>query len=216
MTFRKLLVLLLFTFFIASCSRDPKIQARRYVENGNKFYEKGKFKEASIMYRRALQKDLRNGEAYYRLALTDMKMSSYGDAVRALRRAVELEPDNTSAAVNLCDILMVAIAQDRDHGDDLVKEVKQLTDRILLKNPNSYDGHRIEGQLALLNKDAPEAVKQFELATRAKPGQTDLTLAYFQALLSNQQAPEAEKMGLAVIDKNKNFAPMYDVLYVYY
>jgi len=94
--------------------------------------------------------------------------------------------------------------------------VKQLADKILQKDPNSYDGHRIEGQLALLQKDAPGAVKQFELATRAKPGQTDLSLAYFQALLSNQQAPEAEKMGLAVIDKNKNFSPMYDVLYVYY
>jgi tetratricopeptide (TPR) repeat protein len=208
--------LLLFTFFMASCSRDPKVQARRYVENGNKFYEKSKFKEASIMYRRALQKDLRFGDAYYRLALADIKLAAFGDAVRAFRRAVELEPDNTDAAIKLSDILLVAINQDRDHGEDLMKEVKQLADKILQKDSNSYDGHRIEGQLALLQKDAPGAVKQFELATRAKPGQTDLSLAYFQALLSNQQAPEAEKMGLAVIDKNKNFSPMYDVLYVYY
>ena len=216
MTCRKLLVLLVFTFFMASCSRDPKVQARRYVENGNKFYEKSKFKEASIMYRRALQKDLRFGEAYYRLALADIKLAAFGDAVRALRRAVELEPDNADAAVKLCDILMVAVNQDRDHGDDLLKEVKQLADRLVQKNPNSYDGHRIQGQLALLQKDAPGAVKQFELATRAKPDQPDLSLAYFQALIANQQAPEAEKMGLAVIDKNKTFGPMYDALYIYY
>jgi tetratricopeptide (TPR) repeat protein len=213
---RKLLLLLLFTFFLASCSRDPKVQARRYVENGNKFYEKSKFKEASIMYRRALQKDLRFGEAYYRLALADIKLAAYGDAVRALRRAVELQPDNADAEVKLSDILMVAIGQDRDHSDDLIKEVKQLADKLLQKDPNSYDAHRIEGQLALLQKDAAGAVKQFEMATRAKPDQTDLSLAYFQALLANQQAPEAEKMGLAVIDKHKTFAPMYDLLYVYY
>jgi len=213
---RKLLLLLLFTFFLASCSRDPKVQARRYVENGNKFYEKSKFKEASIMYRRALQKDLRYGEAYYRLALADISLAAYGDAVRALRRAVELQPDNTDAAVKLCDILMIAIGQDRDHSDDLIKEVKQLADRLQQKDPNSYDAHRIEGQLALLQKDAAGAVKQFEMATRAKPDQTDLSIAYFQALLSNQQAPEAEKLGLAVIDKHKTFAPMYELLYVYY
>ncbi len=216
MTFRKLLVLLVFTFVLASCSRDPKVQARRYVENGNKFYEKSKFKEASIMYRRALQKDLLYGEAYYRLALADIQLASYGDAVRALRRAVELDPDNTDATVKLSDILMVAISQDRDHSDDLIKEVKQLSDKLLQKDSNSYDGHRIQGQLALLQKDAPGAVKQFELATRAKPAQTGLSLAYFQALLSNQQAPEAEKMGLAVIDQNKTFAPMYGLLYMYY
>ncbi len=213
---RKLLVLLVFTFFMASCSRDPKVQARRYVDNGNKFYEKSKFKEASIMYRRALQKDLRFGEAYYRLALADIKLAAYGDAVRALRRAVELEPDNTDAAIKMSDILMAAIGQDRDRGADLMKEVKQQADKLLQKDPNSYDGHRIAGQLALLQKDAPGAVKQFELANRAKPDQTDLSLAYFQALLGNQQAPEAEKMGLAVIDRNKTFTPMYDLLYVYY
>jgi len=215
-TMRKLLVLLVFTLLIASCSRDPKVQARRYVDNGNKFYEKSKYKEASIMYRRALQKDLRFGDAYYRLALADIKLAAYGDAVRALRRAVELEPDNADAAVKLSDILMVAISQDRDHSDELVKEVKQLADRLLQKAPNSYDGHRIEGQLALLQKDSAGAVKEFELATRAKPDQTDLSLSYFQALLSNNQAPEAEKMGLAVIDGHKNFTPMYDMMYVYY
>ena len=113
---RKLLVLLVFTFFMASCSRDPKVQARRYVDNGNKFYEKSKYKEASIMYRRALQKDLRFGDAYYRLALADIQLAAFGDAVRALRRAVELEPDNADAAIRLSDILMVAISQ--DHSDE--------------------------------------------------------------------------------------------------
>src|ERR1700722_16419964 len=117
---RKLLLLLVFTFFVASCSRDPKVQARRYVENGNKFYEKSKFKEASIMYRRALQKDLRYGEAYYRLALADIKLAAYGDAVRSLHRAVELQPENSDAVVKLADIYMLAIAQDRDHTAPLV------------------------------------------------------------------------------------------------
>ncbi len=56
---RKFLWLLPIFVLAASCSRDPQVQAQRYVENGNKFFEKGKYKEASIMYRRALQKDLR-------------------------------------------------------------------------------------------------------------------------------------------------------------
>src|SRR6476620_1883970 len=82
---------------LASCARDPKVQAQRYLDNGNKFFSKAKYKEASIMYRRALQKDLRFGEAYYRLALTDLKLQNYGDAVRMLLRAVELEPNNADA-----------------------------------------------------------------------------------------------------------------------
>ena len=53
---------------LASCSRDPKVQAQRYVDNGNKFFAKAKYKEAAIMYRKALSKDPIFGEAYYRLA----------------------------------------------------------------------------------------------------------------------------------------------------
>src|SRR6266481_4659310 len=104
----KFLLLLLFVILAASCSRDPKVQAQRYLQNGNKFFDKGKFKEASIMYRRALQKDLRFGEAYYRLALADLKLASYGDAARALRRSVELQPNNADAASKLADIFLVA------------------------------------------------------------------------------------------------------------
>jgi len=213
---RKLLFLLAVLIMAASCSRDPKVQAQRYVENGNKFYEKSKYKEASIMYRRALQKDLRFGEAYYRLALADIKLTDYGDAVRSLRRAVELQPENSDAAVKLADIYMIAAGQDRDHGAELLKEVRELADKILQRDSNSYEGHRILGQLALLENNPSVAVEQFQAAQRIKPGETDLMLPYFQALFSNKQPAEAEKLGLSVIEKNKAFAPMYDVLYLYY
>ena len=216
MNSRKLLLLLPVVFFVASCSRDPKVQAQRYVENGNKFFEKGKFKEASIMYRRALQKDLKFGEAYYRLALTEINLAAFGDAVRALRRAVELQPDNADASVKLADIYMVAATQDKGNSQEYLKEAKELADKLLQKNAKSYDGHRIEGQIALLENDAAGAVAQLKAAAQIKPDETDLAMAYFQALAANKQTDEAEKLALSVIDKHKNFAPMYDVLYFHY
>jgi tetratricopeptide (TPR) repeat protein len=213
---RKLLLLLPVVFFVASCSRDPKVQAQRYVENGNKFFEKGKYKEASIMYRRALQKDLKFGEAYYRLALTEINLAAYADAVRALRRAVELQPDNADATIKLADIYMVAATQDKGNSQDYLKEAKELADKLLQKDAKSYDGHRIEGQIALLQNDAAGAVAQLKAAASIKPDETDLAMAYFQALAANKQTDEAEKLALSVIDKHKNFAPMYDVLYFHY
>ena len=192
------------------------MQAQRYVQNGNKFFEKGKYKEASIMYRRALQKDLKFGEAYYRLALTEINLAAYGDAVRALRRAVELQPDNADASIKLADIYMVAATQDKGNSPEYLKEAKELADKLLQKNAKSYDAHRIEGQIALLQNDAAGAVAQLKMAAQIKPDETDLALAYFQALVANKQTDEAEKLALAVIDKHKNFAPMYDVLYFHY
>lgn len=212
----KFLFVLLFALLVASCNRDPKVLAQRYVENGNKFFAKEKYKEASIMYRRALQKDLRFGEAYYRLALADLKLAAFGDAVRALRRAIELQPDNADAAVKLADIYIAAASQDPTYADQMHKEVNELTDGLLKKNPNSYDAHRLRGQLALVQRNAGEAIQEFETAMRSKPDQTELAPAYFQALAADKRTADADKFGQAVIEKNKTFAIMYDLLYLNY
>ncbi len=142
---------------LAACSRDPKVQAQRYVDNANKFFAKGKFKEASILYRRALQKDLRFGEAYYRLGLTDLKLGAYGDASHMLQRAVDLQPTNADAATKLGDLYMLASAQDAQHTADYQKEVSELAARLIDKASDPYDGHRFYGQLALVKKDTPPA-----------------------------------------------------------
>ena len=208
-----LLPLLLLAMMAASCNRDPRVQAQRYVENGNKFFEKSKFKEASIMYRRALQKDLRFGEAYYRLGLAALKMSAFSDAARALRRAVELQPKNSDAAARLADIYMVAATQDPMNAERLLTEATELADKLLQLDANSFDGHRISGQLGLLQNDAPKAARELGAAYGMKQDPA-LASAYFQALVRNKQPTEAEQLARAVIAKNKEFAPIYDVLYM--
>jgi tetratricopeptide (TPR) repeat protein len=213
---RRLLLLLPLLLAAASCSRDPKVQAQRYLANGNKFFEKSKYKEASIMYRRALQKNLRFGEAYYRLGLTDIKLASYSDAARMLRRAVELQPDNTDAATKLADIYLVASSQDALHSSRMLKEVRELAEGMLQRNPDSYEGHRLEGQLAMMDNDPAKAVSELGAADRIRPNEIGISLAYFQALSSNNQHAEAEKLARKVIARDKTFAPMYDALYVEY
>src|SRR6266851_7555543 len=153
MKYRKLLLLLPFALFIASCTQDPKAQAQRYLNNGNKFFDKAKYKEASIMYRRALQKDMKFGEAYYRLGLTEEKLLAFGDAARALRRAVDLQPNNVDAANKLAEIYLIASSQDAQRAQDLRMEARELALKLLQANPNSYEGHRLMGQIALLSKD---------------------------------------------------------------
>src|SRR5689334_14668975 len=100
---------------LASCSRDPKA----YVDNGNVFFAKAKYKEAAIMYKKALVKNQKYGEAYYRLAVTDLELGAVGDAVKDLRRAVELRPENTDAAVQLGSLYLAYAGQDQKQGPQL-------------------------------------------------------------------------------------------------
>ena len=58
---------------LVSCSRDPNVVKRRYLESGNRYFDRGKYKEAAIMYADALQKDHLWGPAHYKLGLTWIK-----------------------------------------------------------------------------------------------------------------------------------------------
>src|SRR5665213_565503 len=160
MKYAKVLLLLPLALVIASCSQDPHAQAQRYVNNGNKFFDKGKYKEASIMYRRALQKDLKFGEAYYRLGLTEVNLRSFGDAVKAFRRAVELQPTNADATTKLAEIYLIASIQEPTHSKDLLVECRELVVKLLQQDPNSYNGHRLMGQMALVEMDFDQAVME--------------------------------------------------------
>src|SRR5260370_31083889 len=107
MPIRSLLSCLLLIAAGTSCSRNPTVVKARYLQNGNKYFERGKYEEASIMYRTALQKDMKYGDAHYRLALTELKLEQPVAAVGELRRAVEpLKPDRperTDARIKLAD-----------------------------------------------------------------------------------------------------------------
>ncbi len=213
---RKLVAILPLFLIVASCTRDPKVQAQRIVDNGNKFFAKGRYREAALMYRRALQKDLKFGEAYYRLGLTDLKLSAYGDAAHALRRAVELQPTNTDAMTKLSDLFLLAAFSDRQHSAEYIKESSDLASKLVQMDPKSYDGHRILAQIALLGGKPGDAVKEFEIANAAKPNTPELVTMYFEALTRNNQFADGEKIAWDLVAKEKNYAPIYNALYVQY
>lgn len=203
----------------AACTRDPKVKAQRYVENGNKFFNRGKYKEASIMYRNALKQDARDGEAYYRLALTDLKLGAYGDAYRALANTVELQPSNTDAKVQLAKIYLLAAVQGGSNPTKAAQDLsdaKDLANQLLQRDSNSYDGHRLMGQIDLLNKDLNAAGKEFQEANASNPLQPEVILPYVQVLAAQNRFPEAEKLAYDMIGKDKTYGSIYDVLYNQY
>src|SRR5213593_4460037 len=148
MSIRPILLCLLLLAAGASCSRDPNVIKARYLQNGNKYFEKGKYKEASIMYRTALQKDGKFGEAYYRLALTDLKMEKPFAAIQSLRRAVELlkpdRPEWMDARIKLADVYLDYLEKSSKRERDIVDEIVRTADDLVKADPKSLDGHRLK------------------------------------------------------------------------
>ena len=201
---------------LAGCTRDPKVLCQKYVDSGNRYYQRGKFREASIMYRRALQNDMKSPEAYYRLALAELAMHQWSDAARALERAVQLKPDNGDAATKLADLHFAHyLSNPKINGNDLA-EVRNISKDLLKRNPGSFDGLRLAGFIALSDGNMPEALKDFEAANRAQPFDPGLVLSYSQTLLAANRPDEAEKLSLDLIPRHKEYPQVYDFLYSYY
>ncbi|MEO7653852.1 MAG: tetratricopeptide repeat protein, partial [Bryobacteraceae bacterium] len=185
------------------------------------------------MYRTALQKDAKFGEAYYRLALTNLKTGSVAAAVQSLRRAIELlkpeQPERMDARVKLAD-LYLDYAEKVKRDTSVMEEAERTAADLLKADPKSFDGHRLKGRLALLNaqealkRRLPDQIKselqlalaEFQQANSVKPDDTDLLVLMARAYSASSQFPEAEKLYLRLVEKQKEFLPAYMEVYRLY
>src|ERR1039457_1474127 len=208
---------------LVSCSRDPNVVKKRYLESGNKYFEKGRYKEASIQYRNALKRDQKYGPAHYKLGLVSLKTGDVGGAVAALRRAVELvppdQPDHWDAVVKLAEIYL-AVAKEQPQ---YLKDVEDYTKDLLKHDPNSFDGNRLIGDLnyaratLALAAKRPEQVQQYlekaleeyRKADAIKPEQQLVLMQLARTLLARGDFASAESLYRRVIEKDKSYQYPY-------
>jgi tetratricopeptide (TPR) repeat protein len=226
---------------LASCSRDPNVVKKHYLESGNKYFDKGRYKEASIQYRNALKRDPKYGPAYYKLALVSLKTSDIGGAVSSLRRAVELihddQPDHWDAVVKLTEIYLAVANGDKQYMDEVDKFIVQLRRH----DPNSFDLHRLVGDLSYYKateayQKAQEAEKnryveegnqrraeglafldaaaaEYRMADSIKPGQQGVSMQLARALAAKGDFTGSETLYRRVIAKDKTYQNAYTELY---
>ena len=194
-----------------ACSQSPE----KLLATANKYHDNKKYDEASILYQKILIKDKTNAEAYYRLGLNLISQLKLGEAAQALRRAVDLKPSNTDAESKLADIYLgaYATAPDKSKLKSYLGDVKDLDDKILKQDPNSFDGLRIHGELHLVNNDLPDAVQDFQKANSVKPYTRDLTGMYALSLFQSGKKDEAVSLLTQAIAHDKTWGGGYDLLY---
>jgi tetratricopeptide (TPR) repeat protein len=215
---------------LISCSRDPAVVKKRYYESGNKYFDKGLYKPASIQYRNALKQDPKWGPAHYKLGLTHMALRDVSQAVNSFRRAYQTlskdSPEYQDCMVKLTEIFLSA-----GRGEpQLMEDVKTYTKELLDRDPNSFDGHRLVGDMyyaeaskAFQDKHVEEgqkklddAITEYRLAAAAKPGTVGVSLQLARVLTVKAKFDEAEKLYRAVIEKDKTQQYAYTELYRLY
>jgi tetratricopeptide (TPR) repeat protein len=190
--------------------------ARSYYEKGNALYEQGKYDEASLNYRKALQKDPGFADASYHLALAVLKENKPQEAYQALLQTLRLAPDHQRARTELTNLALPSYIVDPQHPKALYDLLVTYSTEWLQKDPRSLEGLRIKAYLAMQERRPQEAAQLFRRALEANPGNLKMILGLIDALYRDNQPAEAEKVALSFISTDPSAGDVYDALYRLY
>lgn len=197
---------------LTSCTQSPQ----KLVEAGNRYHDKKKFTEASILYQKAITKDKTNAEAYYRQGINLLDSGDVNGAVQYLRRAVDLKPSNTDAAGKLAEIYILAYANNPDKFKTYVPDIEDLIGKINKYQPDSFSGARLEGLYDLAKHDPDKALQAFDKANKLKPYSPDVVTWYAETLYNAGHKQEAETLERDMLAHDKKWGPAYDFLFLNY
>src|SRR6267378_2987150 len=142
--FLTLSLLLLLASILGGCFNDTNILKQEFYARAVVDFDKGKYPEAVISLRRALQVDPRFVEAHYKLAQCHERQGSWSAAFQELQRTIDLQPDNWRAHVELGQILLAAgkSADAKDRAMLVLHSVPKNVDaHILLSNAHALLGN---------------------------------------------------------------------------
>lgn len=199
-------------FLLSSCNQSSE----KFLASANKYHDKKMYAEASILYQKAIAKDKLNAEAYYREGLNLLDERKPGEAVNYLRRAVDLKPGNVDASTRLAEIYLIAYQTDPKKYATLLPDVRDLDNKILAKDPNSFDGLRIQALITLSEGKSEDSLKIFAKANQIKPYSRELIGWYAQAYRAAQQSDKAVALVNDMLAHDKTWSQGYQFLFVYY
>jgi len=233
---RRTSIPLLVCLTLVSCRRDPNVAKKHYLESGNKYFDHGRYKNAAIQYQNAIKNDRKYGPAYYKLGLVYLKLSppQPGTAIHHLRRAVELLEGNQAyqeefkdAVIKLADLDLIHLKNDKSV---IETDVPHYIDLLFKRDPNSFDGYRLTGDLnfvkhglvgesagaTVANQFLAAAMENYQKADQIKPGDPSVAMQMGAIFVLQKQFAEAEPYYRRVIDHDKTAAPAINYLYRVY
>jgi tetratricopeptide (TPR) repeat protein len=168
---------------LSGCSNPQKAKLK-YLESGQRYYEKGQYKEASIQFQNAINIDSRYTEAHYRMALAELKLGDWPDAYQELTTTTQLDPHNYGARLEMAK-LMIAGHQYPD--------AKQELDLLVQKQPNNAEVYMALADYYMNGaKDSGQAITVLHKALQLDPNRADAYLSLGVVYTQMQQWPDAE------------------------
>lgn len=197
---------------LAGCGRN----AASYVAKGNKFFEQHRYDDALIQYRKAVQLDRKNGEAYYRMALVNIEQQQFPQAYEMLTLANEFSPRSRKASVALGELVWTIYTADDRPAPRLYNDLKKISDKLLAGNPSDFDGLRFKAEIAVADKRIDDAIAVFQQANALQPDFPGVVMPLAQLLAQKGDNAPAEQLLKGLVDKKPTYTPAYSSLSAMY
>ncbi len=169
---------------LTGCSRDPNVRKQKYLESGQRYYDKGQYAEAAIQFQNAIQVDSRFAEAHYKLARTAMKLQQWQGALQEYQTAVQINPEHANARIELAKLLV--------SGGAYLNAKEQL-DWLLQNQQTNPDVYLILATYDDATKDTAGALAALRKALQLDPTRSETYLAMGIIYAEGQQWGDAEK-----------------------
>src|SRR3982074_2655073 len=126
---------------LTGCSRDPNVRKQKYLESGQRYFDKGQYREAAIQFENAIQVDSRFTDAHYKMALTAMKLQQWPAAYQELATTIQLQPDQYAAHLDMANLLILG-RQYNDAKDhlELLAQKQPNNPEVFVARSNYYAG----------------------------------------------------------------------------
>jgi tetratricopeptide (TPR) repeat protein len=190
-------VALLLAMAATGCAQDPNARKKGYLEEGIRSYRDGKYNEAVIALKNALQIDPKFVAARHLIGRTYKAKSWNADAIRELQRALELQPDDVSIRVDLGQAYL-----DIDAYSHALAEGKAIHERA----PGNAFGAYLFGAGTLGQGQAEAALEPLSRALRLDATQPEFHKTFADALAALNRLDEAEGAYRKALDLNPNYA----------
>lgn len=207
----KILPLFPLVLLVWSC-RGPEA----YIQRGNDCAQRGKLDEAVLNYRKALQKNPKAGEAFYRLGIVLSKQGNVSGAWQAYNAATTLLPRRQDVRIKLADLAYAIYVADPSRPAAVYNRLNQLIDELQRLNPGSSDVLRLRGEVDLSDNRIDEAIAQLRRADTLEPHRPETVTPFVEALLRAKRYAEAEQLCWSLIANKKEYKPVYSILYLLY
>jgi tetratricopeptide (TPR) repeat protein len=174
-----------------------------FFDTGKKYFDQERYTEATISFLNAVQKDPRNRDARYFLALTYTKQGELSHAVSELRSLLEIYPDDTEANIELGSIYFTGARSDAQ----FVRQAQELAQKVLSKDPKNVKALILAGNTAANLQDFTRSVDFLEKAASLDPKSPAPLISLGIAYALQKNYTEAEKSFLKAREtdpKDKN------------